>query len=150
MPPVCSRILITCIHSVRSFTTQWPYQRTRWKKHLKRKGESHASSGLHHLAGAAAITGPDWKASGILFIQTWAGSKNWWLYVSGWWTHGRMGKMEYQILYAFVPAILLCTCVRVCMRACVRVHACVRACVRACFNWPFSSWTWVKIIIDFH
>jgi len=76
------RILIICIHSAQSSTTQWPCQRTRWKKHVKRKGESLAGSGWRRLAGGAAATKTVWKVTGIVYSQMPAGSGIWWLYVS--------------------------------------------------------------------
>jgi len=85
MPPACCRILVTCIRSVRSFTTRWPCLRTRWKKRVKRNGESHGSSGWRHSAGGAVVTRTAWKATDIRYIQTRAGSRSWWLYVPSCW-----------------------------------------------------------------
>jgi len=85
MPPACCRILVTCIRSVRSFTTRWPCLRTPWKKRVKRNGESHGSSGWRHSAGGAVVTRTAWKATDIRCIQTRAGSRSWWLYVPSCW-----------------------------------------------------------------
>jgi len=100
-PPIYCRILITCTHSVRSFTTQWPCQGALWKKYVKRKGESRASSGWRRLAGRAAITRTECNACGILITRTRARSKSWWLYVISLmdsWEDGKDG-----ILSACVP-----------------------------------------------